>query len=226
MVTVPVGAGPNSGTAVPCVGLTYPRSTSTVGPPSTANGTSTSYAGAPSTTRSRASTCASGRYRPGGGHPSPLPVGRRRILLWQDTSSPERVRRSASWRSGCSRATGLGVLAELPRRQHREAQVGERDHDDVQRQPLWLQQEREAAASAGDAAVGELVVDPVVQSGQRRLDHGEHVLEVVGASRSRDPRRRGRARRSVGRTSAASGPVRRRTPGRAASGRGCGPSRR
>ena len=80
---------------------------------------------------------------------------------------------------------GLGVLAELPRRQHREAQVGERDDDDEQRQPLRPQQEGSASIAsslsslAGDSPAGELLVHPVVQPGQCGLDDGEDLLEVV-----------------------------------------------
>ncbi|CAG7380418.1 hypothetical protein PICSAR73_03302 [Mycobacterium avium subsp. paratuberculosis] len=49
------------GTRDPSNGRTYPRSTKTVGPPSTTKGASTSNAGLESITRSRASTCTSAR---------------------------------------------------------------------------------------------------------------------------------------------------------------------
>ncbi len=78
-------------------------------------------------------------------------------------------------------AGGLGVLAQLPRRQHGEAQVGERDHHDEQGEPARPQQEGPSASSDSRQfpSAGELLVHPVVQARQRGLDDGEDVLEVV-----------------------------------------------
>ena len=140
IVTGPVGGGGIVGTREPCTGRTYPRSTNTVGPPSTANGTSTSNAGSPSTTRSRASTCASGRYRP-------VAVTRRHCSSGADESCCGRmvVSGTGSAVSECEIwEFSRDVLVFLPSChgastvKHRYAK---RDHHDEQGQPCRPQQE-------------------------------------------------------------------------------------
>ena len=91
MVTVPPGGGSIGGTCEPCSGLAYPRSTSTVGPPSTANGTSTSIGGVAVDDPQPGQHLRVGQVAAGGRHPPPLVVGRRRILLWQKRRHRNRV---------------------------------------------------------------------------------------------------------------------------------------
>ena len=86
---------------------------------------------------------------------------------------------------------GLGVLAQLPGRQHGEAQVGERDDHQRQGQPARPQQERQALHLSGQPFAGEALVHPDVQSRQCGLDDGERRLRSRRGRRSTGPRRRG-----------------------------------
>ncbi len=84
-----------------------------------------------------------GQVVPGRRDPPPLSVRGRRILVRQKGCQRHRVG-GQRVRNLVVFPRRLGVLAQLPWRQHGEAQVGERDHHDEKGQPSRPQQKRPA----------------------------------------------------------------------------------